>query len=282
MGLRKKVAATGPKLPWAGNIRKEFQGSSKRSALLLPGLGTSARVWERQAAALAAAADATVRVESLAGHDGSLQSFREASAADWYTTAERVLLELFRQSGEPVLLSGFSAGGLVATKLALRNPDAVRALFLTGYCPRLKSQFKEKFLRFCGVLGQVPGLRRFVRKMSFAAEGNTRTDLLTKEYLTQPRYSRYPLRSLLNLLELQDELYNAVLQLRCPVRFFHGVHDTRTPLAMIENLADLMGKLRGDTIPINRYELSPHCVPLGLDAEVFTADVVAAAGEYWV
>ena len=271
-----------PQLPWEGHVRYECTGDPAKAVYMLSGLGVTARVWHRAFNSFRTSG-ATVVAESLAGHDGCKKKFSRVTRQQWYRAAESELLRLYENGGQPVVLAGFSAGALLAILLTIRNPKAVRMLLLTGYCPKIENVMKRGFLNTCGFAHAfVPPLRPLLRLLSFSAEGSTRPDLLTEEYLEQPRFARFSFASILALMELQVLAEAGILTTSCPVHFFHGRHDRRTGVATVEATIRSMEQYGQTGVKLHVFEQSAHCVPLGPEGEAFTKVLCASAAEAWM
>jgi pimeloyl-ACP methyl ester carboxylesterase len=95
--------------------------------VLIHGLSGSASNWRPLVALLAARY--RVLVPELPGHGGSSPLPAAPSLAPY---ADRIALVAEREAFRHAIVVGHSLGGLVAVRLALRRPDAVRAVLLVG------------------------------------------------------------------------------------------------------------------------------------------------------
>src|SRR5919106_6408633 len=104
-----------------------FVGGAGPPVVLLHGLTGAASNFAELAPILAERA--RVLIPELPGHGGSTP-LPAAPSLDPY--AERVRLVAEREGVLPGVLVGHSLGGLVALRLAMRAPDAVRGVVLVG------------------------------------------------------------------------------------------------------------------------------------------------------
>ncbi len=100
--------------------------SSSPTAVLVHGLASTSRLWDRVGARLAALGHRTVAVD-LRGHG---ESDAPDDGYDTGTAADDVVAVLDSMGGTPVLLAGQSWGGNVVLQVAARRPDLVAGLAL--------------------------------------------------------------------------------------------------------------------------------------------------------
>ena len=100
-------------------------GGAGPSLVLVHGLGGAGANWAEMVSVLAARW--RLLVPDLPGHGGSAPL---PSACGLASFADRVALVAEREEMLPAAFAGHSFGGAVSTRLALRRPDAVRALAL--------------------------------------------------------------------------------------------------------------------------------------------------------
>lgn len=72
-----------------------------------------------------------VNCPPLKGHTGLRKDIKGTTHHDWIASAEHALLELREKDPEPVMVVGFSMGGLIALNLALRFPVTALATINT-------------------------------------------------------------------------------------------------------------------------------------------------------
>ena len=110
--------------------------------LLFHGLNDSTYVWADIAKSLSERGF-DVRAVLLPGHGSHPDQMLDISYKSWFKAA-RQHLQLWYQGQTPIYLGGFSLGGVIATVLALENPD-IAGLFLVS--PAYESKLK-KWLRW--------------------------------------------------------------------------------------------------------------------------------------
>jgi len=92
-----------------------------RTVVLIPGLASSAAVWDETRAALEP--DYDVRTVQVAGFAGAAPLEVEGAYSD--AIAEALAVELGETPGKETVLVGHSLGGFVAMKTALASPDLI-------------------------------------------------------------------------------------------------------------------------------------------------------------
>ena len=110
--------------------------------LLFHGLNDSTYVWADISKSLSARGF-DVRAVLLPGHGSHPDQMLDISYKSWLKAA-RQHFQLWYQDQTPIYLGGFSLGGVIATVLALENPD-IAGLFLVS--PAYESKLK-KWLRW--------------------------------------------------------------------------------------------------------------------------------------
>ena len=97
----------------------------------------------------------------LAGHGTDEADFQARGWPDWLGSVEQGLFNL-AETCSSVFLVGFSMGGLIAMRLALRHGGKVRALALLA-TPLFVNRHKA---RLAGILYGLPGFRAWIRLRS--------------------------------------------------------------------------------------------------------------------
>lgn len=113
----------------AGRIHRPFQrikvhkAARPRTVMILPGFATHPVRMRFMAKQL-----------ERAGHTAKRWGlgFNMGASAESFAVLERRLLELRRRSGEPVVLLGWSLGGIFARELAHRHPECVAKVITMG------------------------------------------------------------------------------------------------------------------------------------------------------
>ncbi len=190
--------------------------------------------WARRGRDFAAAATELAHrgVRSLAldlpGFGASAPPARGGGARDY---AELVVPSLATALEEPVVLVGHSFGGTVATVIAARRPDLVRALVLTG-APVLRtpsaarSPWSYRLVRWAARRGLV-GEERLERARQRHGSSDYRlASGVMREVLVAAVNESY-----------EDEL----ARLRVPVTLLWGASDGEIPVAVAERTVGILG-----------------------------------------
>lgn len=113
--------------------------------LLIHGLNDSTYVWHDMAQALSARGF-DVRAILLSGHGSHPGQLLDLSYSQWLSES-RQHLRLWNTDNTPIYLGGFSMGGVIATILALENPEiAGLLLFSPAFHSRLNSLLRWSWL----------------------------------------------------------------------------------------------------------------------------------------
>jgi carboxylesterase len=143
----------------------------------------------------------------LAGHGGTRQDMERTTWVDWIRSAERVLVDLFRQE-QSVHLIGFSMGGLIAAYLAVKYANRVRSLTL---------------LSAAVFMGRA---RQMLRHIAEAVQETVRTkqshDDLTR-YINKMKNT--PLRAVVNFRRLVRAIKPVLPRVQVPVLILQGELD---------------------------------------------------------
>ncbi len=114
--------------------------------LLFHGLNDSPYVWHDVAAEMAERGF-DVRAILFEGHGSTPVDMLDVSYKSWLATARQHKDDWYKQ-GTPLYLGGFSLGGVIATLLALDEPDEIAGLLLVS--PAYHSKL-DKYLRWSGI-----------------------------------------------------------------------------------------------------------------------------------
>lgn len=208
---------------------------TRPNVTLVHGWGMRPAVWD----ALRAALEPThhVLTPALPGHG-------EDSAS---RTDEDWVAALAAQMPPSSAVIGWSLGGQLAMRLAIKHPQRVERLILIGTSPRfvqapdwphaLDAKTVEGFTRnFAADPAQT--IRRFLALQVMGDADRRGTTRRLNQALCALEPGRIP--TLARGLELlaQTDVRQDIAKITCPVRLFHGEHDALMPVAAAHWLAD--------------------------------------------
>jgi carboxylesterase len=233
------------------------RGTGKRAALCLHGFtGTPFEV--RPLAEALAAQGFTTLAPVLAGHGGTVGDLARTTHVDWLASAEAALEALRSETGgAPVVLAGFSMGGLLALRLARLHPQTVAALAIMAAPLRLSP------LHAAGVraIARLPrmlhkGILRALPKSSgFDVVDQTMAAL-------NPSLAALPLAGANSLLDLGQIVRADLPHITTPILVAHGAHDRTVPF---EDSLELIGTIGSPVVERLWLERSGHL--LAIDVE---------------
>lgn len=200
----------------------------------------------------------SVEAPLLAGHGGTLRELAAAGWADWLRTAERAMDALLaRVHGRPIVICGFSMGGLLALRLARLHPGRVAALVVMSAPLRLR-RFQVMGIRaICRLPVDFPGLPALCVP-KFNGSDISDPDMRFRN----PGLRAFPIAALENLLDLMDGVRGDLPAIRTPTLVVHGRHDHTVPM---DDSLELTGSLASDVIERLWLEKSFHVVALDVE-----------------
>jgi len=229
-----------------------------RAALCLHGFsGTPFEV--RPLAEALAARGYTVSAPVLAGHAGTVAELAATRWTDWLASAEQALHALRAEvSGAPVAIAGFSLGGLLALRLARRQPEAVAALAVMAAPLRLR-RYEVAALR---LLARLP---RLLRRGPLAAIPKTGGYDVVDEVMKRrnPGLEAMPVVGAVSLLELGALVRAELHDVRTPTLVVHGARDRTVPFADALELANGLGATDVERLWLPR---SGHLLAIDVDS----------------
>jgi carboxylesterase len=176
---------------------------------------------------------------------------------EWLDSADAAFRALAAETAGPIAVMGFSMGGLLALKLALRYPERIAALALLSVPLRLR----PSQVRGIRLLGHLPrplrvGPLRAIPKL----RGSDVSDAGVRD--ANPCLPVMPLISLESLLQLMASVRDQLQQVRAPALVVHGRRDHTVPIADGFELAEGLGSPIVERLWLDR---SFHLV--GVDVE---------------
>ncbi|HEY0709118.1 MAG TPA: alpha/beta fold hydrolase [Polyangia bacterium] len=253
-------------LPWRpGGLRSGdgdkspfyARGTGQRAALCFHGFtGTPFEV--RPLAEALAAQGYTTLAPVLAGHGGTIDDLAATTHTDWLASAESALEALRTETGgAPVLVAGFSLGGLLALRLARLHPESVAALAVMAAPLRLSP------LQVVGIraIARLPRVLR--RGLLHALPKSSGFDVVDQAMAAlNPSLTALPLAGVNSLLDLAALVRADLPHITTPILVAHGSHDRTVP---IEDSLELIGTIGSTTIERLWLERSGHL--LAIDVE---------------
>lgn len=211
--------------------------------------------------------NATTHVPCLAGHGTTLEDMEGHTWEDWLRSAEEGLIELDRRTPKPTVV-GQSMGALLALALAARHPERVgRLVLLAPAVVTAMSWLPTVAPLIPLVLTATGSTFRFLPKQeSDIACAEARRD--------SPGYRGTPLRSVLELVRLQEYVRPLLPKIEHEVLVIHSRQDHTCPL---DNVRILQSELAG---PVRSVILndSYHVVSVDVDKEQVAREIAAFAG----
>jgi carboxylesterase len=225
-------------------------------ALVLHGFTGNPHSMRGVAEALAAAGFA-VELPRLPGHGTSVEDLLTTRFPDWAAAIESSYLELAGRCDE-VVVAGLSMGGTLAAWLASRHPRIAGLVSING-------MFQPPAPAFGDLLRQAlsQGVDRLPSIGSDIADRNVKEEA----------YESAPIEPLLSLFEGQSELYDRLLEIRCPVLILSSKQDHIVPPVSADVLAE---QVSGPVERIN-LERSYHVATLDYDKDIVIEQAVEFA-----
>jgi len=204
-------------------------------------------------------------VPLLAGHGLDAAAMEATRWPDWLASAESAFESLAARVTGPLGVVGFSMGGLLALKLALRHPERIAALCLLSVPLRLR----PSQVRGIRLLGHVPsqlrvGPMRAIPKL----RGSDVSDPAVRA--ENPCLPVMPLLGLESLLQLMAEVRGHLSEVRQPALVAHARLDHTVPLADGLELAASLGSPIVESLWLER---SFHLIGVDVERKLVSAAV---------
>jgi pimeloyl-ACP methyl ester carboxylesterase len=222
---------------WKGVRLRYYVGGTGPPLLLVHGLGGAAANWTLLAPALLP--HHRVLVPDLPGHGGSSPL---AAAPTLNPFAEAVVELARREALLPAAVVGHSMGGVVALRLAIRHPDAIRGLVLAS-AAGISSAARRAEFSFAVVSAMKPARRiahlrglvarsRFLRAIVFGSvevsDSEAFSPLAVEAFLSGPAIHTDVDSAGWALL--RDDPRTDLDRIRCPCLFLWGAQDDLVPV----------------------------------------------------
>jgi carboxylesterase len=199
----------------------------------------------------------TVSMPRLPGHGTTLEDMDTTGWADWSAEAERAYLELAEHC-EKVVVCGLSMGGTLTCWLAAHHPEIAGIVTVNA-----------------AVLPYDPALRDMVQAMVDAGERFTESvgsDIADPDAY-EPAYAGSPLRPLVSLFDVVNELQEDLPRITCPALIMNSREDHVVDPVASEHLASVVSG------PVERLvlERSYHVATLDHDKDLINERAVEFA-----
>lgn len=243
------------------------RGEGSRGVLLLHGLTGTPYDVAPFAEALYARGFA-VRAPQLAGHS-DLHTLEATTWRDWYDSAQTAFDALLAAGRRRVMVLGFSAGSLLALRLAaLRTPDVAGLAALS--VPLALPGWQRRGVHAMARLRTTPGLGRLVGMLPKRGPDVR----IERVFRHSPSLRGFPYPTLAELVALQDEVALLLPHVRAPLLLLHGRHDHTAPVTYADRVAQRVASAQVEQVVLPR---SFHIIAHDLDRERACAEVVRFA-----
>lgn len=201
----------------------------------------------------------TTQVVTLPGHDSSVAELNATTWQEWVKKSEEVLSKV--KSDEPVIVVALSMGALLATLMAAKYPERIKALVLLA--PAFALQTAGRIGITLARLG-LHHLKPFLPK----TKGPNIRDPKARE--ANKAYREIPVRALVQFDELRQAAILAIKDVSCPVFVGFGAHD-----GTVDNTASAarLKALKSKRVEWHTYSNSAHIVSVDYDCEQLYSDI---------
>ena len=216
--------------------RRGRNGRADSAALCLHGLtGTPYEV--RPLGAALAARGIRALGPALPGHNETPGALAATTHRDWLEAA-RSHLRALRADHERVFVVGLSMGGLLTLQLAAEaGPDAV----VTVATP----------LRLQGVVPWLVPVLKYLVPFPKKRGSDIRDPEARRRH---PGYGVMPLRSVHELMRLQEQVRPQLKRVRCPILVAHGVHDRTADPTDARSIIEQVGSDRPELLLLEVHD----------------------------
>jgi carboxylesterase len=242
--------------PGSGDKTALFVRGGPRAVLCLHGFtGTPFEV--RPLAEALAGRGYTVLAPQLAGHCGTIDELDRTRWPDWLASASAALDQLQQAAPGPVVIAGFSLGGLLSLRLARQRPADIAALAIVAAPLRLRPYQVNAVRALC----RLPApLRRGVLAVLPKFGGYDVNDTEMKRQ--NPALSGMPIAGINSLIELGELVRRDLPDIRTPTLVAHGELDRTVPLG---DSLELVGTLGSEVIERLFLPRSGHLVAIDVE-----------------
>jgi len=245
------------------DTREFFLPGSGVSALLVHGL-TGTPYEMRFLGERLSAAGVRVFAVRLAGHAGTPEELGATNHHNWY---ESVVdgCERLRAYGDPIVVVGLSAGGVLAARLAIDQREALSAVVMLA--PAFFLPWRERLaLAAIKRLGPLSGML-YLR----ATAGADIHDAAARQ--VHPSAKLMPLSAAISLCELSAMVRARLPRLTQPALLIHSRHDHTCPYD--KNVEYVMSNLGSARKRLITLEQSYHVITVDTEKEKVASEVLS-------
>ncbi|MBU1241335.1 alpha/beta fold hydrolase [Myxococcota bacterium] len=199
----------------------------------------------------------TVKTPILRGHGGHWRDLVGVTYRDWYADGESALIELFNEKKVPVMVGGFSMGGLVALELAMNHPEKITGLCLAAPALRFVDPLAPLARYLAKVIPVWPGPKSFNDK-----------------HLNKTRnknYRFFPLGSFVSLYEYSLHIRGNLFKVVTPFLCIHSFQDRVISVESVREIVRESCSTQKDIVYLNK---SGHELFLDSESERATTIMV--------
>lgn len=202
----------------------------------------------------------TVFAPLLAGHGTTPEQLKETSWRDWYNSTQIAFKEL-QKKYKKIFVGGLSLGALLSLKLALENPEEIRAIC----CMATPLSLGRLARTAIPIIENTP--LQLLWKYQKKYDIDMKDQSMKKAYWN---YNRMPLSCVHSLMELQSHIKKRLSEIKHPLIAFHSRHDKTAPYHSMFDLAEAVSSEVCETITL---ENSYHILTLDFDRHLMARKI---------
>ncbi len=197
----------------------------------------------------------------LRGHGSRFEDLEGVTHADWYTDAERALIDLWRRVDQVVIV-GFSMGGLVALELAIRHADKLAGLVTVAAALKFKDPLAKYARQFSSLKRYWPNPNSIIDEARAAKNRN---------------YKMFPTETFASLYDYSREITRRLREVHVPIRILQSKNDQ---IVSPVSASILYEKVSSPRREISWYHRSGHALMQDMEAEEVFRDVMEFVLDY--
>jgi carboxylesterase len=163
----------------------------------------------------------------LPGHGTRAQRLAQTRFPDWAGAVDQAVA----RTGQPLIAAGLSLGTLLVLDLALRRPEAVKALILLANAVWLRAPFPRWGLKLAERL-HLPDF------LAPKAGPDINDSELRRSHVS---YNADPVHAAVEVLRAGERVRERLREVRCPTLILHGARDRVCPVSNAWRVAEQLG-----------------------------------------